>query len=317
MKKKTFILLAIASILWSCNLKAQDTFNYSVIKDDPNVGNNLYAGIGVFPVIWQPMDDKYYDGDFEVGLTINSFNVFEHYYLSLNSYFDTGLGAERERVAPLTTNYPTYPTEDILFNITNLTVTRELAAFVNTKNKPIDLFSTSDSKIVSNVDHKVKSAVGFRLGYGYTSLPMDRIKKIDTLDNGNGIYVYGVEQHSLNIGLSLTNLVNVQLMTDLFGEIKKKSVFSIYADAMLIMKNKPYFYDKTDQRTIDYTPSEDANMGISYRIGFEHYYSYPKISLPLAVKYGFEIVNHDFYDINSVNSSEYYLRAKLAILFSK
>jgi hypothetical protein len=314
MKTKTFFLLATLSILLSCNLKAQDTFNYSVIEDDPNVGNTLYAGIGIFPVFWQPMGDQYYDGDTELGLTLNSYNIFEHYYLSLESYFDLGLGGKERDIRLSTTNFPT---EDIFFNISNLTVTRELAAFINTKNKPIDLFMTSSSTVVSNVDQKVKSSVGFRLGYGYTSLPLKKKEKIDSLADGNEIYVYGVEQHSLNVGFSWTNLVNVHLMTDFFGEIKKKSVISIYGDAMLLMKNKPYFYDKTDQKTIDYTPSDDSNMGISYRIGFEHIYSFPKINNPFSIKYGVEIVNHDYYDINSVSSSEYYLRGKIAVMLSK
>ncbi len=313
MKTSHFIILFV-SILISCNLGAQDSFNYSVIEDNPDAGNKLYAGIGFFPVSWPVPTELEYKAVGQIGLELNSYNIYDRFSLNINSYFQSGISFYNrfsDRDIPNDN-----ATEKLKYNKSNLTITTELFSYTKTKCKPVNIRNTSSVKYVSYIDQKVKKMFGLRLGYGFANLPFRSATRIDYLSDSTGIFIYGVQQHTLNLGLSFTNLINLHLMTDLFDEVKNKSIKNYYFDAIYLVKNKGYYYNKKPENPIDYDPSE-TNNGISFRIGYEKFYNYPKTNIPLAVKYGFEIIKHEFFDINSFNSRSIYLQVKFALLLAK
>ncbi|MFW5766723.1 MAG: hypothetical protein ACOCXO_00010 [Bacteroidota bacterium] len=313
-------ILTLLFLTFSIQLNAQDTFNYTVIENDAEKGHDFYCGLSFFPIAFEltPNDGELipFDTDGRLGIVFNSFNIYDRFTLDFYSYFTTGISIYNN----IDDGTPPHQELDnkMIYNNSNITITTELFSFNKTKEKSLGLGNYSQGSFASFVDHNIKNMFGFRFGYGFSNLPLRRWERIEVYNDSVFTYVYGLTQHSLHFGLSYSNLANLRLMTDLFGEIENKPIRNFYFDVICLLGSKNKYFEKVNEKVdlTDYEP-ESIDKGLSYRIGYERYYNFPKGRIPISTKLGFELINQELFNINNIRRNSIFFQIKITAMYSK
>jgi hypothetical protein len=315
MKKKITIIIVLLGLFMTKGLVAQESFTYTVTEDDPGKGNKLYAGIGyTSPPLF---------GDFETygafGPEIQAYNILDRFGFKFASGFQTGIVLLKDKKS---SGSLLEKINDKKYSSVEATITTELFSFVRNRSKRVTLKEVGNVNYVSYIKHNRKNLLGLRIGFDMLNAPLPEpagVKGAYYTDS-TSVSIYGYQQSSISLGLTFSNLTNLKIDTDLFGEVQKKDINHFYADILIPINTKgsfcKYVMDSTNNQyyiPMDFSSSQDfLTQGISFRLGWEKLIKFPYANIPLSGKSSIEIIQRQYFDIEKRKA--FYIQLKLTVL---
>lgn len=310
------ILIFVMILLNIGGTYAQDSFTYSIIEDDPDKGNKLYAGIGFTssPIF------GHFQTKSAFGPEIHAYNIFNRFALKFTSDFQTGLEIFKDKDNSSGKNVKL---DKIRYYSADAIVTTELLSSTRLKKRKVTLRSYGSIDYISRIEHNRKIMLGLRLGYGILNAPFSDPMVVNNayLVDSSRLLAYGYNQHSFSIGLTLSGISNLIFDTDIFGEIQEKEINNFYADILLPFKTTGKFcfvmMDSVSMihqlNPIEIKSTKDyLDKRISFRVGWEKVFKLPFQNAPIAAKTGIEFVNRHHFDIDTERN--FYLQIRLTLL---